>query len=327
MAKKHDLELQVDVLSNEIAQLKQQLEVYKGMESAIVRAMTDAQEASAKKIEQAQQDAKRIVDDADAYKREAEEQIQCARQQTENQTQTLVCDARETAEKTLAEAETKAQETLLEAKTQARALLEDAQQEAACLVIRQKEQSAQLQNRLDALAGELAAAAGQARAQAQAYEAALTLVEQNTAVLAAENRDIHTLLHTQPVETPDAYESPKDLMQGIYQVQGRELPTHVQAANEEAPPNEMPSQEEAALEASPLFAQEETPILEEASAWTAPSETAFIEDEQAQAEERVWTVDEIMAARTTSAPVTPPSDDIDEADLNSLLGDIMQDDA
>ncbi len=256
MIKRRDLEEQIERLNAKVEELTAQLEKYRSREQAIVQTLTDAQATANRRVEEAEERAKGIVFEAQKQ-REALLEENATLQQ--------------------------------EANGKAAAIIEDAQAEAQRRLLQAEASVADYAARVAALNQALQATADQAREQAEAFAAAMEgkLSQPDEIVQETGGKGLGALITQPPQDLPADYASPADLMHGIYQLQGRDIPK---------PAQEQPSQEE----------QHPTQALEQAA--SQPDEPQ---------EERVWTVDEVMA-NTASADQQAPA-----ADLDKLLEDII----
>ena len=270
MNKKRELEQQVTNLQAQVQELTKQLDGYRMQERAIVQALTDAQASAAKRISEGEAQAKRITDEANAYKT-----------QTQAQADILV----------------------QEATLKAGEIVEAAQAESSRRLAQTEASVLDFESRLHALNAALLDTARQAKAQADGFSRTIEALTDNTPEILEEGRGLSALIKTHASDLPEDYHTPQELMHGIYQLQGRDLPFVEQGEQAAEVQTEQPAESEAPMEA-------EAPIAEP------------VDDEP---EERIWTVEEVMAKSTisSSTPETIADEDGD-VDLDSLLDEIIR---
>jgi hypothetical protein len=144
--------------------------------------------------------------------------------------------------------------------------------------------------------------AADARERARQFATAMEAFEQETPELLEESRGLSTLIGEREGKLPEEYDTPQELMHGIYQLQGRNLPPEALEAKTEKPAAE-PEQPAVADEPESL----KTPEPAKESAAEEP-------------EERVWTVDEVI--KKGAQPSGELSEELD-VDLDSLLDEII----
>ncbi len=266
MNRKRELEQQVTDLQAQVQELTKQLDGYRAQERAIVQALTDAQTSAGKRVLEGEAQAKKIVDEANAYK---------------------------------ARAEADADALVQEATEKAANIVEAAQAESARR-LRQTEASVEdFEARLNALNASLLNTARQAKEQAESFARSMEALTGDTPEILQEGRGLSALIQTQTGKLPDSYQTPQELMHGIYQLQGRDIP----AAAENEPKAE-PTE--------PAFPEEPTPVEEQ------PEEKAADESE-----ERIWTVEEVMA-KSGAFSSKEKDEETEEVDLDSLLDEIIR---
>lgn len=253
------------------------------------------------------------VADLQAQVQDLTKQLEAYRAQERAIVQALT-DAQTSASKRVAEGEAQAKRVMDEANAykaqaqeQADALVQEATAKAASIVeAAQAESSRRLaqteasvedfQARLNALNASLLDAARQAQAQAEGFARAMESLADNTPEILEEGRGLSALIKTQAGTLPDSYETPQALMHGIYQLQGRDIPVKVE---EDEKPTE------------PAFPEEKG----------QPEQEKPTEDE---AEERIWTVEEVMAKSGVFSPAKGKNEESEDVDLDSLLDEIIR---
>lgn len=244
MAKKRDVEFQLEELQAQVQDLQQQLKKYRDKEAAIVQALTDAQTTSSKRILETEQAVKGILHKAEAQAKstvgEAEARAAAITRGAEQQAMGTIADAQQRAKelqvevelqkrdvdrisaRVQSEAEEEARQTLTEARAMAHSIHKDA-----------AENHAEFKNRLQMFTEMLGQNIESARAQAEAYQTRMKEVLDRTQHLKVQSEELDTLLEESKAALPENYESPSALMHGIYQLQRRDLPEHVAGAQPE----------------------------------------------------------------------------------------------
>lgn len=322
MIKRRDFE----ELQAKAAKLEEELAGYKGKEKAIVEALTEAQNTAGKRVRDAEDQARSIVYEAER-RREA----------LIGENEALEREGKEKAAAIVSEAEAEAKAKIEAAEAEAAAIRQKAEEDAE---LSRRETEAAMREytaRLNALNGALLQAAETARKQALSYAAAVeaqVLPEAETApdtagLAAEEGGQAETPL-------PEEYESPAHLMKSLFRLQGREGPEDMEIAIEidpeefdEPPAIEIELLPEEGLEliacspfsepeAEPIPVAEPLPVVQPAP---QPAVQPAVQPEaEAEAEEeRLWTVEEVIAAAPARAVTEAPP-----VDLDSLLDDIMK---
>lgn len=217
--------------------------------------------------------------------------------ETEAQVQAMLGGAKRETDALLSAAKEQAAATLAQAREQANAMLTQAEASAK-----------EYKSNTDALNARLVAVSKQAKAQLASLEEWM-----QRAVLFGDNEEdieeIKALRHAMLAEetpTPETYENPAELMQSIYSIEGRDLPTQESEAaqapqTEETPVVEQPTADESAPE---------QPVSQP----SAPAEPA--------AEQPLWTVDDIVAS--VIGGEAPKTETDSDAYLKQLIDDILQ---
>ena len=264
-------------------ELEKIVEGYHARETAIVNALTQAQESAQRIVGDAKVQSSELTADAERRLNEAAEE----------------------AERKLNDANTEAERIIIEAKDKAAQHKHEAASEADNLRTAARAEVENCQAALVSVKREIAEAAERAARQAERFKEFLggvKLSDKVDAEVAPERTE-----QTEPV-TPDDYSTPSELMRSIYAIQGRELP---QSANAEP--------EQPQIEAEPAQEQPEAePVAQEQEAETAQVQGA---------EERVWTVDEIMNSELPHEDA--PKDALggeDAIDLDALISDVLNTD-
>lgn len=270
MNRRRELEQQVADLQAQVQELTKQLDGYRIQERAIVQALTDAQASAAKRVSEGEAQAKRTTDEANAYKTQAQAQ----------------------ADALVQEATLKAAEIVEAAQAESSSRL--AQTEASVL---------DFESRLHALNAALLDTARQAKAQADGFARTMEALTDNTPEILEEGRGLSALIKTHASELPEDYHTPQELMHGIYQLQGRDLPFVEETEQTKEVQAGHPIEIEEPVEI-------EVPIAESAN------------DEP---EERIWTVEEVMAkSKIPSFAPEAIADEDGDVDLDSLLDEIIR---
>ncbi|HWR24518.1 MAG TPA: hypothetical protein VN366_13655 [Feifaniaceae bacterium] len=270
MNKKRELEQQVTDLQAQVQGLNKQLEGYRAQESAIVRALTDAQTSAGKRVLEGEVQAKKIVDEANAQRARAEAEADALIQEATEKAAEIVEAAQAESSRRLAQAEASVQD---------------------------------FETRLNALNATLLDTARQAKEQAEAFARSMEALTGDTPEILQEGRGLSALIQSQAGKLPDSYGTPQELMHGIYRLQGRDIP-----AVPETEPDAEPT--EPAFPGESVPAQEEQPVREEQTAAEEP-------------EERVWTVEEVMA-KSGAYPSMDKNGEDEDVDLDSLLDEIIR---
>jgi|GEM_PF-391414 len=302
MNKKRELELQTEQLQQQVNQLQMQIaqmqqnasvlngqiDGYRAQEKAVVQALTDAQASAAKRIGDAEEQAGLIREEAEAVKAGAVSEAEAVR----------------------VAAQAEAEAVTNEAAERAAGIVESAQAESARRLAQTEASVADFEARLNALNAALLETSRQAREQAEAFARAMESFAEGTPEILTEGRDLASLVRAQE-GMPDSYETPQELMRSIYQLRGRRPVAEEKEDEEPAAGESVP---EAEQEPEPEPAPAEEPAAAESAA-AAPSE---------EPEERIWTVEEVMA-KNAQWKAAELSADTDEADLDSLLDEIIKD--
>lgn len=267
----------VDELRSKESRMQEELEGYRSRSEAIVNALTEAQQSAA-----------RIRQEAEAYKAEVMGGAYEERDAAIKAGEEAVGKSRLEAEDILRAANAQAEDILREAngqaeqiKAQADAYLSDVEQKAGSLKQRLRQ------------------AAEEARQQAEAFGSLMEDID--SARLGA--------ISVPEAALPEDYDSPAELMQSIYAIQGRELPAEEGEAEEAA---EEEAQAEPQSEQAPEKESDEAEQVE-------PEEL----EEAEPAEEQVFSVDEILAGGVAAAegeegPARAPFE------LDSIIDDILR---
>ena len=126
--------------------------------------------------------------------------------------------------------------------------------------------------------------------------------KQGGARRASLGRGLSALIQAQAGKLPDSYETPQELMHGIYQLQGRDIPAAAEAERDAEP-------------VEPAFPEEPAP---------APVQEEKPEQKAAdEPEERIWTVEEVMA-KSGAFSSKGKNEEVDDVDLDSLLDEIIR---
>ena len=268
MNRKRELEQQVADLQAQVQDLTKQMDGYRAQERAIVQALTDAQASASKRIAEGEAQAKKTVDEANAYKSQAEAQADALVQEATARAANIVEAAQAESSRRLAQTEASVQD---------------------------------FETRLQALNASLLETARQAKAQAEGFARSMEALTDNTPEILEEGRGLSALIQTHAGKLPESYQTPQELMHGIYQLQGREIPV-----------KEEPEETEEPVE--PAFPEEKPQPAEAQSALKA-------EDEP---EERIWTVEEVMAKSGGFTPAKGKGQEPEDVDLDSLLDEIIR---
>jgi hypothetical protein len=137
-----------------------------------------------------------------------------------------------------------------------------------------------------------------AKEQAEEFARSMETLADDTPEILVEGRGLSALIQTHAGKLPDSYETPQELMHGIYQLQGRDIPAAAETDRDAEP-------------VEPAF------IEEPASAQQQPEKAV---DEP---EERIWTVEEVMA-KSGAFSSKEKSEESEDVDLDSLLDEIIR---
>lgn len=330
MIKRRDFE----ELQAKTAKLEEQLAGYQGKEKAIVEALTEAQNTASRRVQEAEDQARSIVYEAEKRREALIGENAALEQEGKARAAAIVQEAEGKARALREEAEADAAETRKKAE-------EAAERSGKATEAAMREYAA----RLAALNAALRAAAETARSQALSYAAALEthVVDEGEIVLDTAGL-LQVPLPAVP-ELPEEYESPAELMQSIFRLQGREGPDgepefglEVEATKEfleefaKDLAGKDPDQkfgidieltpdfaDEVEIEAAPGIEFIRTSVVEDDPELAAEPAPAPASEPEAEPEERLWTVDEVIAAAPKGASVEAPP-----VDLNALLDDIMK---
>lgn len=189
--RKKELMQQLAARDERIVQLEQRISTMDGLidgyhsrEQAIVSALTHAHETAAAVVADAEKRAAAITEEAE---REAARRLQAADQQAEAQ-------------------------------------LEKARRESAQLLSQAEATVAEYETVIAAYNAELDRAAAEASANAERFAAFSRNRRIQPSGLGAEAEGLHELPYAEPVDLPDAGDSPAQLMQNIYRIQNRVPP-------------------------------------------------------------------------------------------------------
>lgn len=199
-----------------------------------------------------------------------------------------------------AQAEAQADSLIQEATAKAAGIVEAAQAESSRRLAQTEASVQDFQARLNALNSSLFDAARQAQAQAEGFARSMETLADNTPEILEEGRGLSALIKTQAGKLPDSYETPQALMHGIYQLQGRDIP---EKAEEE--PQAKPEPTEPAFPEEPVQPVQEKP-------------------EEDEPEERIWTVEEVMAKSGVFPSAKGKNEESEDVDLDSLLDEIIR---
>jgi cell division septum initiation protein DivIVA len=283
--RERELEEQIEQLNAQVQSLNKQIDSYRAQEKAIVQALTQAQNSAAKHVEEARAGAAQTVADA------------------EERAGSMLRDAQAQRDQLLQDAEA----ALQDARARATAIVEAAQAESARRLAQTEASVQDFEARLRSLNAVMRDTAADARERARQFAAAMEAFEQETPELLEESRGLSTLIGEREGKLPEEYDTPQELMHGIYQLQGRNLPP--EAVEEKT--------EEPAAEPEQPAAADET----EAPETPEPAEEPAAEKPAAEEpEERVWTVDEVI--KKGAQPSVDLSEELD-VDLDSLLDEII----
>ena len=227
-------------------------------------------------LTQAQDAASRRLEDAAM---QAQKQLQDAQKQSE----TLLQDAREKAE----------QEHI-----KAAAIVEAAQQEAERRLLKADEAKQALDEKLDSLNAALFETASEAAKEAERFSLFMESLQHQKQQLK---------------EQQEQYETPRALMQGIYQLQGRDAPYESLSHHIDDMPSPEHLEEPSSEQSAQVQIKEEEPAA-------APKEAQI---EHAPSDERLWTVDEVMEGIKDENKKDKVLEADDELDLDSLLDEIL----
>ncbi len=284
MSKKRERELeeQIEQLNAQVQTLSKQIDSYRAQEKAIVQALTQAQNSATKHVEDAMASAAQTVADA-------KEQAGGMLRDAENKRDRILQDA---------------DSALQDANMRAAAIVDAAQTESARRLAQTEASVQDFEARLRALNAVMRDTAAEARERARQFAGAIEALEQDTPELLEESKGLSTLIGEREGKLPEEYDTPQELMHGIYQLQGRSLPTEVVA--EKAEKTDDDAEQPAAADDAERPRESEIVVAEEPVA--------------AEPEERVWTVDEVI-----KKGVQPAGDFTEEldVDLDSLLDEII----
>ncbi len=270
MARRHELEKQVAELQARVEAFDTQLDAYRSKENAIVEALTQAQDAAARRIADATLQAEKKLIDA------------------QKQSEAILQEARAKAELEHSRAAT---------------IVESAQQEAKRRLQKAEEAKHALEEKLGNLNAALFETARQAADEAERFSHFMDSLQLSK----------HSLN-----EQPAQYDTPRDLMHGIYQLQGRDAP-YEDDYNHDA--DDLPS---------PEHIEHQNHITEhsyeaDAEADVKEPEENALSEQAPSSDERLWTVDEIMES-IEAEPIEKEeaaSKEDEEIDLDSLLDEIL----
>jgi cell division septum initiation protein DivIVA len=262
-------EAEVAELTARNEDLSGQLAGYHAKEEAIIGALTEAKSAAARIVAAAEKVRNDTIEEAEQNKRLAAKE----------------------AERVIEEAHAHAEEIRL-----------DARQKADELLVGVENDAKMYRETLAAFNAQLFAAADHVKAYAENFEALARgeVLSDDSTEIDYGTAAIRKSLEQKNVELPEEYETPAALMQGIYALQGRNLP---RMGTEEGEAGEE-------YQGKPEMASEESEltVLEPESPSEKPEE------------EHVWTVDEIISDAMAKAE----SDIAVDAQLNALIDDVLK---
>lgn len=287
MSKKREREFeeQIEQLNEQVQSLNKQIDSYRAQEKAIVQALTQAQNSAAKHVEEAKASAAQTVTEAQA-------QADSLLRNTEDQRDKIMRDA---------------ESALQDARARAAAIVEAAQAESARRLAQTEASVQDFEARLRALNAVMRDTAADARERARQFATAIEALDQDSPELLDESRGLSTLIGEREGKLPEEYDTPQELMHGIYQLQGRSLPSEAAEATEEE------TEEPAAMEPEKPSAADDAQTNE----ISKPVEVPVASEPE---EERVWTVDEVIKKGAQSSGELTEELDVD---LDSLLDEII----
>lgn len=293
MSKRKELELlisqqkaELERLTSRLADQDKLLQEYRQREKAVIEALTKAQAV------------------ADDIIKNANDRLAQANQDAE----VIIQHAKEEADKVLQAAMDRADEKLTAATGRAAKIVEDAQREATRRLAQTEASAKAYQENIDAVNAELKQTAELARNRAEAFAQFIEqLMPAGNAEFAAEGQGLSALLAAQPVETPEEYENPAELMKSIYAIQGRNA--------EPASYSEEPDTETEAVDA------------DEADDVDEPDEADGVDeqdepDEADETDEQVWSVDKVLS----QAQVEQVEDNPLIKELESIIDGVFEED-
>lgn len=190
---------------------------------------------------------------------------------------------------------------LEKAQAEANVIVEQAREQVKTQLLQTQASVVDYQERLHALNAHLKEAAQRAHRLAEQFSSAMQSCVTALPDTVAEVRDLTDLVQADLKDLPEQYDSPSDLMHSIYAIEGRDIPRAVKkeptAAAIQAPADDHEASE-------PVDCAPPSPPVESKKNETAEPD-----------EERVWTVDEVVAQ--------VQEEDVDP-DLDHLLEEIMQ---
>ncbi len=269
LVEKRDMELAA--LTERSAEMEKKLAGYYAKEEAIIGALTEAKTTAARIVSAAEKVRDDMVEDAEQSKKLASDEAE-----------RVLAEARAHAERIEREAGERAEEQLLSVETELQMYRET----------------------LSAFNAQLILAADDAKAHALKFEALARgeAISDDSVEIQYGTDAMHTRLEREAEELPETYETPSELMRGIYSLQGRDLPPLGGHKNEADEAYEEKAQAPAEAE--------------------LPSEPVIESGESAEEEkeDHVWTVDEIIsdAMAKTEGDITV------DAQLNALIDDVLK---
>lgn len=258
---------ELEALSNKLTEQNRQLDEFRQREAAVVEALTKAQAV-----------AKEITDTAN-------EKLSQVNQNAEH----IIQQAKEEADKILEAAMSRADEKLTEATGRAAQIVEDAQKEASRRLSQAEASSKSYHENIEMVNTELKQTAELARSRAEAFAKFIEhLIPVGNEEFVIEGQGLSSLLDAQPIETPQEYEGPAELMKSIYSIQGRD----VQPA------------EDTSEKVLDTF------------------EEPYSNEEEPESEEQVWSVDKVLS----QTPVEQIEDNPLMQELESIIDGVFEED-
>lgn len=218
-------------LSEQAAQVKNQnaqLESYRAREQAIIYALTEAKETTDRRLAEAEEQARKIVKDAEAQKYVAQRQAEVIERKAKAEADIIIENAKREAEKTIMDMQEAAKEVETQLHQLNAALRETAQRaytqagEFAKSIndLRMESQDERPGGEIKHITAKQPAWQTAAAAQT-AFD--VSMLDDGPEDAFAMPKQQSNQLDFDAV-APDKYESPQKVIQGIYQLQGRDIP-------------------------------------------------------------------------------------------------------
>ncbi len=244
---------EIQELQRNIESGNEQIKKLHARESDVISAMAEIENMRARKLDEANRLSKEMTDNA----------------------QKKIDEASEEAERIMASAKSAAEATMTEARERSAKVIDDARAQADNMLAQAESTRQDYLKNTREMNDRLYSVGSSLKDELKSLE---DLLERLGAQAEPEGEDdelqnMRKALHAEPVETPESYENPADLMKNIYAIEQRDIPSGEEKdAHRQAEAGEAPKADAE---------------IESAKEETKP-------EEESPKEDRIWTVDEIV---------------------------------